>query len=263
MSQDASHQDISRSIPLAVDNLFHTSPDTLQEEIFNIFTSIHRKPLSCLTSLTMMMTMLSRSWMVQIIGLGADTPPRLQHWLAVSRPSSILPQGVAHPPWTAFPIERWIPDHCPSSRSCQFHWRMCSPSNSKSHPLSNLCDRSERHWDGLRFRCTSLHRQSCTTSGRAEHPRARRIWPLWRGSRLGPNSAGGNWSELRQRNRWSRLRDSVYSWWMTSSKQETLSRPLPVTSMIPAPVLLLFILFSTSSNGWVCCPQTHSLDEVL
>ena len=211
MFQDASHQDINGSIPLPVDNLFHTSPDTLQEKIFNIFTSILRKPFSCLASLTIMMTMLSESRMAQIIGLGADTPPRLQHWHAVSRPPSYhktsltvrerLSQSRDGFQITARQVEAAsFIDGCVHLQiQSHTHFRTCVTEVSGTGMVS----------------ASSAHRQSCTTSGRTEHPRERRIWPLWRGSRLGPNSAGGNWSELRQRNRWSRLRDSAHSWWMT------------------------------------------------
>ena len=39
--------------------------------------------------------------------------------------------------------KRWSPDHCPSTRSCQFH---CRHSNSQTHSIFNSCNRKERHW---------------------------------------------------------------------------------------------------------------------
>ena len=55
---------------------------------------------------------------------------------------------------------------CPSIRSCQFHWRMCLPSNSQSHSILNMGNRTGRHWEGLHFQSTSSRRQNSFPSKR-------------------------------------------------------------------------------------------------
>ena len=61
-----------------------------------------------------------------------------------------------------FASKRWIPDHCPSNRRCQYHRRRCSPPNKQSGSVSNSCKRKE---EGLHLQRTSSQEQRKTLRG--------------------------------------------------------------------------------------------------
>ena len=92
----------------------------------------------------------NRPWWWRQFDLGQNSTRALKSW-PETRSRSSLQQDSARSSWTTFPSKRWIPNHCPSSRSCQLHWRMCSPSDSQSRPISNLWNKKEWRWEGPRF----------------------------------------------------------------------------------------------------------------